>query len=65
MADKINFEKSLKDLEEIVMKLESGEISLDESIELFSRGVKLAGDCEKSLNNAKLQIEKLTNSKEN
>ena len=40
MAEKVNtFEKSIKDLEEIVVKLESGDSTLDESLTLFEKGI--------------------------
>jgi exodeoxyribonuclease VII small subunit len=42
--EKKSFEKSLNELEEIVEKLERGEMSLDDSIEIFQKGVKLSKD---------------------
>ena len=47
--EKKNFEKSLSELEEIVEKLEHGEMSLDESIEIFQKGVTLSKDLSKML----------------
>ena len=38
----MNFEEKLKELEEIVNKLDSGNVSLEESIALFEKGVKLS-----------------------
>ncbi|MBQ7132841.1 MAG: exodeoxyribonuclease VII small subunit [Oscillospiraceae bacterium] len=43
-------------LEEIVSKLESSELSLDESVELYTKGVKLSAQCRKSLDEANLKI---------
>lgn len=54
--NKIDFEKSLKELEKIVANLESGECSLDESIKLFEKGVKCASDCRTALKDAKTKI---------
>ncbi len=59
MADNISFESNLKELENIVKQLEEDDCTLDESIELFSRGVELVKKCNNSLNNAKLKIETL------
>ncbi len=55
-----NFEKSLLELEDIIKKLENSEISLDESIALFEQGVKLSGECRKSLELAENKIITLT-----
>ena len=66
MSDnKIDFEKSLNELEKIVAQLESGECSLDESIKLFEKGVKCAGDCRNALKDAKSKIMSLTDVEEN
>ena len=51
-----SFESSLKELELIVAKLEDPDISLDESIELFEKGVLLANGCSKQLEMAKQKI---------
>lgn len=53
------FEKNLERLEDIVKKLEAGSCSLDESIKLFEEGIKLSGDCNKTLENAKQKIKLL------
>lgn len=53
------YEEALQRLEEIVSLLENDRINLDESINLFSEGAKLIDFCNKSLENAKLKIEKL------
>ncbi len=55
-----NFENSLKELENIVSKLESSDISLDEAILLFESGVKLSDRCRKILENAERKIKTLT-----
>lgn len=51
------FEKSLEELELIVNSLESGDLPLEESLELFERGVKLSRKCRERLANAERRIE--------
>ncbi len=51
------FEKSLADLEQIVGKLENGDLPLEESLELFEKGIKLSRDCRARLANAERRIE--------
>lgn len=60
MSNNTDFEASLSQLEKIVEKLEGGEISLDESIKLFEKGMELSNDCRKTLNNARQKIITLT-----
>ncbi len=54
--EKSSFEKDFKKLEEIASLLESGEISLEESIKLFEEGVNLSKKLLKTLNEAELKI---------
>lgn len=56
----LNFEKSLNQLENIINKLENDDVSLDEAIVLFEQGVKLSGDCRKTLETAEQKIISLT-----
>ena len=56
MAETINFEKSLNELEEIVKKLESGNISLDEMLKYFEIGTKLVADCNKILDETETKL---------
>lgn len=58
--DKMSFEKALKQLEEIVNKLESGDLGLEDSLELFEEGIKLSRFCSKKLELAEKKIEMLT-----
>lgn len=51
------FESSLGELEKIVRRLESGELSLEESLKLFEDGVRLARDCRERLDQAERRIE--------
>ncbi|SNQ62497.1 exodeoxyribonuclease VII small subunit [Candidatus Methanoperedens nitratireducens] len=55
----MSFEESLVELENIVEKLENGQLSLDESLILFDTGIKLVKECDTKLKNAQQQIEKL------
>ncbi len=54
------FEDALKALEEIVTKLESGSVSLEESITIYTRGTWLKRHCEQRLKQAEARIEKIT-----
>ena len=59
MKKELNFEEALEKLAEINEKLESEEISLDESIKLFKEGLELSKLCQKKLDEAKLEIQKI------
>lgn len=52
----MKFEESLKQLEEIVAKMEQGNLTIDESIEAFTKGIELCKNCSKALEDAKGQI---------
>ncbi len=52
----MSFETNLKKLNDIVKKLESGEISLEKATELYSEGMKISAGLKKELENAKLKI---------
>ena len=54
-----DFEKSLQQLEKIVANMESGEIGLEQSLEQFEKGIKLAKNCQDTLTNAELRVEQL------
>lgn len=60
----IKFEEALEKLEEIVSGLESGDISLEESLAKYEEGVKLVRLCQKKLNEAKKKIEILVKTKD-
>jgi exodeoxyribonuclease VII small subunit len=57
---KPGFEDSLKRLEEIVERLEQGEVPLDESLRMYEEGVRLSRECMQFLQDAELRIQKLT-----
>lgn len=50
------FEQAITELEEVVGKLEKGELTLDESIEYFQKGVELSKYCSKRLDEAERKI---------
>ena len=52
----VDFEKSLKQLEALVNKLEKGELSLEESLKHFEQGVKLTRECRQALQSAEQKI---------
>ena len=54
------FEESMTELEDIVTKLEAGDITLDASLELFEKGIKLAKTCQKKLDDAEKKVKILT-----
>lgn len=53
---KMTYESAIKQLEEIVLKLEDGKLSLDEAVKLFEKGAKLSAFCDKVLKEAELKI---------
>ncbi len=53
------FETSLKKLEDAVSRLESGELSLDDSIRVFEEGIKHAAICSRKLGEAEKKVELL------
>ena len=55
-----SFEENLTRLEEIVKQLEDGSVSLEDSLKLFQEGTALAASCGKLLDEAELEIVKLT-----
>jgi exodeoxyribonuclease VII small subunit len=59
-TDKLkDFEKSLTQLEQIVNQMEGGELSLEESLDQFEKGIRLAKNCQDTLSSAKIRVEKL------
>ena len=63
-TDKIEFEAMISELEQIVEKLEDGDVSLDESLALFERGVKLSAKANKALDSAQQKVDVLLKSKD-
>ena len=54
-----DFEKALQQLEKIVSRMESGELGLEDSLEQFETGVKLAKSCQDRLASAELRVSRL------
>lgn len=63
MENNLNFEETMKELEEVVQALENGELNLDESIKEFEKGMKLSKDASKYLEDAEKKITILVNKK--
>lgn len=64
-ADPIaHFETSLAELESLVAQLEAGEMSLDDSLQAFEKGVSLTKQCQTALKTAELRIQQLVEDKE-
>ena len=55
----LTFEQALSELEEIVEKLEQGDIDLEDSIDIYERGTLLKTHCEEKLKSAKLKVDKI------
>ena len=53
------FEKSLDELEQLVVRMEQGELSLDDSLQSFERGIALYRNCQGALDQAKLRVSQL------
>ncbi len=60
MTKPAQFEKSLTDLESIVKALEKGELSLDDALKQFEKGIVLARNCQTLLAQAEQKIEQLS-----
>lgn len=58
------FEKNLKELESVVKTLESGEVTLDQMLELFERGITLTKQCTNALDSAEQKINILMKNRE-
>ncbi len=61
-AKKINLEKSLADLEELVEELESGDLPLEVAMKKFEEGIKLTRGCQTALKEAEQKVEILLKS---
>jgi exodeoxyribonuclease VII small subunit len=61
-AKKINLEKSLADLEELVEELESGDLPLETAMKKFEEGIKLTRGCQTALKDAEQKVQILLKS---
>jgi exodeoxyribonuclease VII small subunit len=57
--DQTTFEQSLKKLEDIVNRLERGDVPLEESLKLYEEGLQLSTQCSKRLSQAELTLKRL------
>lgn len=58
-AKTVNFETSLTDLEKLVQSMESGELSLEDSLKAFENGMQLSRDCQRALADAEQKVQLL------
>jgi exodeoxyribonuclease VII small subunit len=56
---KLNFEQAMEKLEKIVEDLESGELSLEDSVKSFEKGIELSKLCKKKLESAENRVKKI------
>lgn len=61
MTDEISFEEALQQLEEIVNKLEEGDVPLEKAIEYYAQGSKLSKLCHEKLSRADQQLKEIVN----
>ncbi len=60
MANKeVKFEEKISELEKIINELENGEINLEDSIEKYTKAMKLVKECDEQLKNIEKQVTKL------
>ncbi|MDR1910451.1 MAG: exodeoxyribonuclease VII small subunit [Holosporales bacterium] len=59
IIDSLSFEAALAALEEVVAKLEGGQVPLEEAVALYERGAQLKEHCALKLKNAQLKVEKI------
>ena len=58
---KFDFEATLEELEKLVSSMEDGELSLEESLGAFEKGIKLTRECQTALKNAEQKVQVLLN----
>ena len=56
---KLSFEEAMQGLEEIVQRLEGGDVNLEDSIEIYTRGTQLKRHCEAKLRAAQERVDKI------
>lgn len=56
---KINFEKSLSELETLVEEMEQGDLSLEDALKSFEKGIGLTTECQQALQSAELKVQEL------
>jgi exodeoxyribonuclease VII small subunit len=60
LPDDLKFETALEELESLVAQMEGGQLSLDESLQAFERGVALTRHCSSALKQAELKVQALS-----
>ena len=55
----VDFEKALNQLEELVARMEEGELSLEDSLNAFEKGIKLTRECQTALDEAEQKVQLL------
>ena len=55
----VNLEKALGELEKLVDEMEQGNLSLEESLQRFEKGIALTSDCQEALQKAELKVQEL------
>ena len=55
----LGVEQALKELEELVARMEQGELTLEESLECFERGIELTRACQRTIKEAEQKVEQL------
>jgi len=55
----VNLEKALSELEKLVEEMEQGNLSLEESLKRFEKGIALTSDCQETLQKAELKVQEL------
>lgn len=58
-AKSFNFEEALEELEALVTSMEEGELSLEESLQAFEKGIKLTRECQSALKKAEQKVQVL------
>ena len=58
LVEELSYEEAFSKMEDILSKLEAGNIKLDQSLDLYEEGIKLYKNCNKILNEAELKVTK-------
>ena len=59
-SEKVDFESSLAELEKLVESMEKGELTLEESLQAYEKGIELTNRCRSVLEDAKRRIDELS-----
>jgi len=62
--EKIDFESAMQHLEELVTKIEAGNLSLEDSLQEFEKGIKLSRSCQAALKDAEQRVKILSDDEE-